>query len=96
MRNEAYREMAKNSTEYTKIEYSRLEKAAWKAVARSMKEEAVIKINQLGRNPNNVFIFVSKMKKESTDVVGGRCMRGNYEILYLNETDRANLWKTHI
>ena len=61
----------KNSNE--KNEY-KIEKAAKKAVARAMKEEAERKINELGRNPNNVDRLVTKMKIESTDVVRGRCM----------------------
>ena len=36
------------------------------------------------------------MKMESTDVVGGRCMHKNHGSLYLNEKDRAKLWKTHM
>ena len=64
--------MEKNPTK-EKYEYRRLKKA----VARAMKEEAVRKISELGRNPNNVFRHVRKMKRESTDVVGGRYMRGN-------------------
>ena len=39
-----------------------------------MNEEAVRKINELGRNPYNFFKLVRKMKIEGTDVVGGRCM----------------------
>ena len=41
-----------------KKEYRRMKKAAKKAVARAMKEEAVRKINELGRDPDNVFRFV--------------------------------------
>ena len=33
------------------------------------------------------------MKMESTDVVGGRCMRGNDGTLYPNDKERAKLWK---
>ena len=73
-----------------------MKKAAKKAVARTIKEEAVRKINDIGRNPNNVFRLVKKMKIESTDVVGGRCMRGNDGTLYPNEKDRAKLWKAHM
>ena len=61
-----------------------------------MKEEAESKINELGRNHDNVFRLVRKMKIESTDVVGGRCMRGDDGTLYLNEKDRAKLWKAHM
>ena len=36
------------------------------------------------------------MKMESTDVVGGRCMCANDGTLYLNEKNRAKLWKVHM
>ena len=54
------------------------------------------KIEELVRNPNYVFRLVRKMKVESTDVVGGRCMRVNDGTLHLNEKDRAKLWKEHM
>ena len=56
-------------------------------------KEAVRKIIEIGRNHNNVFRHVIKMKIESTDVVGGRCMGGNNGSLYHTEKDRAKLWK---
>ena len=74
----------------------RLKKAAKKAVVRAMKENVLRKINEIGRNPNTVFRHVRKMKIEITDVVGGRCMRGNDGTLYLNEKDRVKLWKAHM
>ena len=57
---DAYKEMKKNQSEETKNEYRRLKKAAKKAVARAMKEEAVTKINEIGRTHNNVFRLVRK------------------------------------
>ena len=36
------------------------------------------------------------MKIESTDAVGGRCMRGNNGTFYLNEMHGAKLWKAHM
>ena len=36
------------------------------------------------------------MEIESSDVVGGRCMHGTDGALYLNEKDRAKLWKAHM
>ena len=85
MKKEAYKEMTNNPTEETLNEYRRrLKKAAKKAVTRAMKEEAVRKINELGRNRNIVFRLVKKMMMERIDVVGGRCMRGNDGTLYLN------------
>ena len=86
--------MKKNSIEETRNEYRRLKKAAKKSVARAM-NNAVRKINELGRNPDNVSRLGKKMKIESTDVVGGRYMRGNDGTLHLNENDRAKLWKAH-
>ena len=61
-----------------------------------MKEEAVRTINDLGRNPNNVYRLVRKIKMDCTDVVGGRCMRGNDGTLYPNEKVGAKIWKAHI
>ena len=40
-----------------------------------MKDETVRKIDELSRNPSNIFRLVRKMKIESTDVVGGGNMR---------------------
>ena len=37
-------------------------------------EGSVRKIDELGRNPNDVIRLVRKMKIKGTDVVGGRCM----------------------
>ena len=71
-------------------------KTAKKSNASAMKEEAVRKINDLGRNTNNVFTRDSKMKIECTVDVGGRCMRENNGTTYLNEKDRAKLWKAHM
>ena len=58
----AYKEMTKNPTEETQNEHMRLKKAAKEAVARTIKEDAVRKINEIGRNLNNVFRLVRKMK----------------------------------
>ena len=52
-------------------------------MVRAMKKDAVRKISGLGRNPINVFRPLGKMKIESTDIFGGRCMRGNDDTLYL-------------
>ena len=53
-----YIEMIKKSTEEAKNEHRRMKKAAKKAMARVMREEAVRRINEIGRNPNNVFRLV--------------------------------------
>ena len=76
-KDEMQNKLRKNPTEETQNEYRRLKKAAEKAFARDMKDEAVIKINEFSRTPSNVFRLVRKMKVESTVAVGGRCMRGN-------------------
>ena len=73
-----------------------MKKDAKKADAGAMKEEAVRKINEFGRNPNNIFRLVKKMKIESTDVVGGRCMQGNDGALYITGKDVGKLWKAHM
>ena len=86
---EAYKEMEKYPTEENKNEYRRLKKAAKKTIARAMKEEAVRKMSVVGRNPDKIFRLVRNIKIESTDVVGGRCLRRNDGTLNINEKDRA-------
>ena len=54
------------------------------------------KINELGRDRNNFFRLVRKIKIESTDVVVGRYMRGNDGTIYPNEEDTAKLWEAHM
>ena len=54
----SYKEMTNNPTVVTQNEYRRLKKAAKKAVARAMEEDAVRKVKELGRNTNNVFSLV--------------------------------------
>ena len=36
------------------------------------------------------------MNIDSTDFLGGRCLRGNDGTLYLNEKDGVKLWKAHV
>ena len=43
-----------------------------------------------------MFSDLSKKKIESADVVGGRCMRGNDEALYLNEKDMRTCTYVHV
>ena len=90
------KKLRKNPTLKTQNECMRLMKDAMKAVARAMKEEAVRKINEIGGKPIYVCRVVGKMKTKSADVVGGKFMRGNDGTLYLNEKERAKLWKAHI
>ena len=44
-------------------------------VAWAMKDEAEKEIENLGRNPNNIFKFVKSKQKVGKDVAGGQCMR---------------------
>ena len=64
-----------------------MKKTVKKAVPRARNKEAVRKINELGRHPNNVFRLV----RNEFVVVGGRCMRRNYGTFYLDDMERANL-----
>ena len=72
-----------------------IEESCLESSCRAMKE-AVRKNSEIGRNPNNVLRLVKKIKIESTDNFGGRCMRGNDGSLYHNEKDRAKLRKAHM
>ena len=61
-----------------------------------MKDEAVRKNNELGRNTNKVFRLIRKIKLESTDLAGGRCVRENDGTLHLSERETAKIWKVHM
>ena len=73
-----------------------MKKAAKKADVRAKEEEAVRRVYELGRKPSNAYKHDRKMMIESTDFVGRRCMLGNDGTIYLNETDRAKLWKAQL
>ena len=66
--------MTYNPTEDTQNDHRRLTKADKKAVARAMIEDAERQINEIRRYTNNVFRLVIKMRIDSTDVFGGRCI----------------------
>ena len=61
-----------------------------------MKQEAVGTINEIGRNANNVFSLVRKMKIKCTDIANGRCKWKNDGILDLNEKDGAKHWTAYM
>ena len=37
-----------------------------------------------------------KIKIESADIVGGRCMQGKGRTIYINENNEAKLWKVYV
>ena len=92
----AFKEMCRLSTDKTKAEYKRIRNQTKKVIAAAMRKEAEEELNNLNRNPNCVFSFLKRMKKEGKDLEGGRCLRGRNGQLGFFEKDRAKIWKEHM
>ena len=61
-----------------------------------MKQETEKEMNVLCTKPNDVFKFVTFMRKEGRDIEGGGCMKDKDGKLVVSEKDRGKLWKEHI
>ena len=57
--------------------------------------EANLELSNLYQNSDGVFCFLRRMKKEGKDVEGGRCLRGDGRLGFIEE-DRAKIWKEHM
>ena len=69
-----------------------------------MKNKAVPKaMREAGRGayrmknwPNGMFMLVKRLKTDSKDVDGGRCMGGSDVKLCFSERERCNVWKDYM
>ena len=93
---EAYRALCKNRSENNLATYKALKNKAKKIVASAMKKEAEREIDNLSRNPNNIFKFLKRMRKDGKDVEGGQCIRDERGKLGLSAIDRKRIWKEHM
>ena len=69
---------------------------AKKVVVRAVKNEAEKDIENLGRNPYNIFRFVKSLQKDGKVVENGQCMRYERGRLGLPAMDRKRIWKEHM
>ena len=58
-----------------------------------MKQEAEGKMDVLCTKPNDVFKFITFMRKEVRGIEGGGCMKDKDGKLVVSEKDRGKLWK---
>ena len=91
----AFKELCQFPSEENKTKYRRMRNKTRKVVARFMRNKAERKLDNLCLNPNSVFNFLKRMKKEGKDLEGGRCLRGSDGRLGFIEEDRAKIWKKH-
>ena len=81
---------------WKKARYKNMKNQAKKVVAKAMKEAAERELRELREHSDMVFKLAKSMKKDGTDVEGGRCIRGSDGRLNLSEKDRGKVWKEHM
>ena len=86
---DAHKKLRKSGTEVNKARYKNVKNRANKVVAKAMKEAAERELRGLSEHPNKMFKLVKSMKKDWTDVEGGRCMRGSDGRLSFSEKDKG-------
>ena len=75
----AFKELCRLPSEQNKTQYKHLKNQMIKIVDRAMRIEANQELNDLYQNSNSVFYYLRKMKKETKDLEGGRCLKGRQE-----------------
>ena len=91
----AFKELCRFPSEQNKTQYKRIRNQTRKIVARAMRMEANQELNNLYQNSNSVFYFLRRKKKEEKDLEGGRCLRGDERLGFIEE-DREKIWKEHM
>ena len=76
--------------------YKSMKNKAKKAVSMAIKEKAEEAHTELKHCPNRMFRLVIRLRTDSKDVEGGRCMRGSDGKLCFREKERGNVWKGYM
>ena len=92
----ALKQLCRFPSEENKTKYERLRNQTRKIVARAMKMEAELELNDLYQISNSVFHFLRTMKKKGKDVEGRRRLKERGGRLDFIEEDRAKIWKQHM
>ena len=66
----AFKDLCRFSLEENKTQYKSIKNQTRKIVARAMRMETNLELNNLYQNFNSVFYFLRRMKKEGNDVEG--------------------------
>ena len=69
---------------------------AKKAVSKAMREKAEEALTELQYCQNGMFRLVKRLKTNSKDVDGGRCMIGSYGKQCFSEMERGKVWKDYM
>ena len=71
-------------------------KKAKRAVAETMKKEAVKMMEEIRNDRNVVFRRMRMMKKEANDLAGNNCIKDENGKIVFAEDGRKRVWKEHI
>ena len=93
---DAHKVMCWNSTGVNKRRYESMKNKAKKAVSKAMREKAEEALTGLQNCPNRMFRLLKRLKTDSNEVEGGRCMRGSDEKLCFREKERGIFWKVYM
>ena len=92
----AFKLWCTNRPAENKNKYRKARDETKKVIAKAMRQEAEEEMNVLRTRPNDVFKFVTFMRKEGRDIDGGDCMKDKDGKLVVSEKDHGKLWKEHM
>ena len=67
-----------------------------KAVSKAMRKKAEEALTELQNGPYGMFRLVKRLKTDSKEVEGGRCMRGSDGKLCFSEKEIGKVWKNYM
>ena len=71
---DAHKAMCQNSTEENKRRYKTMKRKAKKAASKTLREKAEEALTELKNCPNGMFTPIKRLKTDSKEIEGGRCM----------------------
>ena len=67
-----------------------------KAVSKAMRQKAEEALTELNNCPNGMLRLEKRLKTDSKEVEGGRCMRGSDGKPCIREKERGKVWKNYM
>ena len=82
---DTHKMMCRNSTEWSKNEHKCVKNKTKKAASTAIEEKAEEKIIKIKSCPNGMLRQEKRLKTDSEEVDGGKCMRSSYGKLSISE-----------
>ena len=92
----AHKAMCRNSSEGNKRRYKGMKNKAKKAVLKEMRKKAEETLPILRNYSKVMFRLIKRLKIDSKEVKGGRCMRGSDGKLCFSEKQKGTFWKSYM